>query len=108
MSKVTIQIVHMSDSEWSSQANGRLMDRIAEAVLLGENPPDIVEVHEHGGWFLQYAMLGQELTIVGSANEGWLKPARVLNFLRDVREIGSVYLPEIRRTDVPVPVVSAE
>jgi hypothetical protein len=61
--------VHLGDNEWGSD----LMMRVAAGVMgspaYAGKEPLVVTVHEHAGWWLQFAMVDGHLTIVGTAND---------------------------------------
>ena len=73
--------VHMAPSEWASHREGRIMEELAlEAIerhkdKITANSDVLVEVWEHGGWWLQFNGAGQR---VGSANDAasWPKNVR--------------------------------
>lgn len=94
---VRIQVVQMADDEWSSQEIGGIMDRIAKEILTGKNPPNIVTVQEHGGWFLQYAMIDGKIEIVGTANGSAFFTDRIKEYRESIFNAKFTYLPRIER-----------
>ena len=64
-SKVRSIRIFLADNEFSS-----VMPKVAKNFIeknYGETPL-VVTVHEHGGWFLSYAMVDGNLEIVSSAD----------------------------------------
>ncbi len=75
-SELPIVYVHLADNEYSSHQGGRIMENVAKEMFryftteLGY-PRLEVEVVEHGGWHLRYALdKDGEPMIIGSANDG--------------------------------------
>ena len=77
--------LNMASDEWAGHEGGRIMERLAREQL--DLHPDkftpesivIVEVYEHGGWWLHYTLHPDNptgpLLIVGTANDsGKLSP----------------------------------
>jgi hypothetical protein len=63
--------VHLADNEWQSNTD---MREIAQAHIEEHGPADpdsilVVTVYEHAGWSLTYALLDNEVTVIGSAND---------------------------------------
>lgn len=54
--------VHLGDKEWGNET----MARVAAEHFAADPSLTVVEVYEHGGWFLQYRRDGR---IVGTAND---------------------------------------
>lgn len=65
---ITRQCIHLASNEWGSG----LMDEIAGAHFEqyeGDKEALILEVYEHGGWYLTYGWIAGRIRIVGSAND---------------------------------------
>ena len=58
-----------------------LMKRVAMEHFRKEENLDVVEVHEHGGWYLAYLCDG---TIVGTANDTAQLDPKAISFLRNI------------------------
>ncbi len=73
--------IWMKSSEYSGHENGGIMERLAREALqrhadkIGRDSCVIVEVQEHGGWWLHYTVNpdtlnpADKLVIVGTAND---------------------------------------
>lgn len=63
--------VHLADNEWGLEIMDRLareyIDKHVSQVKAGETI--CVTIHEHGGWWLSYTMIGGKMITVGSAND---------------------------------------
>lgn len=58
--------IHLANDEWGSD----LMRKVAEDYLAStSNPYAVVTVHEHAGWFLEFAKLNGRTIVVGTAND---------------------------------------
>lgn len=82
---VYYQPVYMAENEYD---RGRLMDKIAESILAApenEGKTMIVCVHEHAGWFLDYAMVDGMPRIVGTANDQVAFPPEVRAWSATIR-----------------------
>lgn len=87
--------IHLADNEYGST----LMRTIAEEILSSHPHKErlVVNVYEHGGWWLEYALVGGEVKIVGSANDRaqWSEPVRA--WWEWWNKCKAEYLPTIRR-----------
>jgi hypothetical protein len=63
-------------------------------------------VFEHAGWYLTYALIGGEMTVIASANDGACYSAEVRKWWEERRSAKWDYLPSIRRENAPEPVAS--
>lgn len=89
-----IQEVHLAADEWGNS----LMREIAvELINQQYNDFYVVEVHEHGGWWLQFARFNGEVMCVGSANDSAQFTHPIRKFHRMIRKMPTVQLPAIRR-----------
>jgi hypothetical protein len=106
----TIYRVHvqMGPSEWAGNDDGRKMENIAREVfeqyrhLNTEGSVVVVEVWEHGGWFLHFAEdenICDPLIIVGTANDRAQLSERANALGRRFQGAKTEYLPSIRRED---------
>lgn len=69
MKTVVLALVKLGPHEYG---NERMRQAALEALrhpLLAGKKNVAVEVYEHAGWWLQFAPLGGELVVVGSAND---------------------------------------
>jgi hypothetical protein len=84
--------INLADHEWGNE----LMREVADAYFASHPTLDplVVEVHEHAGWFLQFARCG---TVVGTANDGCRFPERAKAIIGSLRNRHVHYLPSIRR-----------
>ncbi len=96
--KLFLQTVHLAADEW----NNEIMLEVATELL--NKPPQmekddiyVVEVYEHGGWWLQYAKIDSEIIVVGTANDAAVMPHKAKHLQERARGAESVYLPAIRR-----------
>lgn len=71
--KARIWMEHCSDSEWGNE----VMRQIAAERFAADDTIDIVEVHEHAGWYLSFTRDGMT---VGTANDGAKFPQNVLDW----------------------------
>lgn len=95
MTEVYIQPVRMGAKEWGSN----VMIGIANELftLHRDTPYLVVEVWEHGGWWLQFARLNGITTVVGTANDGAVFTDNVSQFHREIRSMKTVMLPLLTR-----------
>lgn len=93
-SKVRSVRIFLADDEWSD-----VMSRVAQNFIeknYGETPL-VVTVHEHGGWFLSYAMVDGNLEIVSSANGKAIYSDKVQAFRNAIYDSEWEPYTEIRR-----------
>ena len=93
--EVYIQTVFLGDKEWGNEK----MIGVANSMfnVYRDTPYLVVEVHEHGGWWLQYARINGVTTVVGSANDMACYPDHVKNYHAEIRGMRTTMLPTIRR-----------
>lgn len=87
--KVKMLTIYLGPKEYGNE----LMDKVAREAFSKDETLDVVQVHEHGGWFLSYLRDG---TIVGTANDLAILKPKALDFIHSVEQVD--YLPEIRRS----------
>lgn len=61
--------VYLAGNEWGNET----MLRFATEALTSRKRPagiEVVTVMEHGGWWLEYSLIGGAVTVVNSANGG--------------------------------------
>lgn len=83
MRRVRFVHVRMADDQWGNE----LMDKLAAMAMAEHAEPGatvIVNVQEHAGWFMDYAMIGGRLTVISSANDLAYKTLEVRSFLAEV------------------------
>ena len=96
MEKVYLLYVHLADNEWGND----VMHRVATELLRSKQyqKPLVVEVHEHGGWWLQYTLAKNgEVMVVGTANDGALFQGEAMEFRKKAAKAEIVYAGNIRR-----------
>ncbi len=69
--------IFLGPREWGND----LMRRVAMEALAADPSLDVVEVHEHGGWYLTFLRDG---TIVGTANDQAHLNDRAIQFLNSI------------------------
>jgi hypothetical protein len=77
--KIKFVHVRMGDDQYGNE----LMDKLAQKALAEHSEPGamvIVNVQEHGGWFLDFAMINGKLCTVDSANDQAYKPPEIRAF----------------------------
>lgn len=89
-------IVKLARHEWGVE----LMNRIAQSVIEDLGAGVVVEVWEHGGWWLCYTWLEGHTVVVGSANDQAAWSPRVKAFWDRANSEEWEYLPEINREAV--------
>jgi hypothetical protein len=88
--------IRMADHEWSSQQGGQIMQNLALEYLATHPAIGMVEVMEHGGWWLSFARNddGAGVMCVNSANDqahwsdavkAWWKANQDLHYVGSVR-----------------------
>lgn len=92
--------VHMARNEWSKDRQGRLMEELAfhyteiNKDKIGPDDDILVEVWEHGGWWVAYNKAG---LCVGSANDAAHWSDEVRQWWDRYRGAEQVYLGTVRR-----------
>lgn len=85
-------VIHLADNEYGNEK----MDEVAQEYF--RKHPDIpnliVDVREHGGWWLQYARCG---TVVGTANDAALFGPNGAKLRAQLATCRLEYLGSIRR-----------
>jgi hypothetical protein len=89
--------IQLADDEWGSP----LMEAVATSALRdpahADKQPLVVVVHEHGGWWLAFTMLGGEAAIVYTANDVAVFRGAARKFRHRADTATWVYLPPINR-----------
>jgi hypothetical protein len=80
--------VYLGPKEWENE----LMCQVAREAFAADLSLDVVQVNEHGGWFLTYL---RDCTIVGTANDQAHLDVKATEFLNSVYGYDSA--GEIRR-----------
>jgi hypothetical protein len=96
---VVTQWIHMASDEWGCN----LMDAVADEAFgkyEGDKSKLLVEVHEHGGWYLAYAWIDGRVRVVSSANDAACFPKEVSEFWRMYNKASRTMLPTIRRGQI--------
>jgi hypothetical protein len=100
-SPYVFQMIQLADNEWGNELMGAVA---ASAFVDNQEIADrlVVEVREHGGWYLIYAVVGGRMRVVGTANDAARFDQDVREFWQQVRQasaggVSPVYLPSIRR-----------
>jgi hypothetical protein len=103
----TVQPVYLAAGEYDQPdaTYGSLMRRIAVQLLQQPDGPTLVEVHEHGGWWLSYAWVDGRFTIVSTANDQWQAPPEIVEFWKRFNNARVEYRPAIRREATTPPAV---
>ena len=93
--------VRMADDEWQSSHD---MTKIAaEQFALHPERPLVVNVQEHAGWWLEYSMSGDNLIVVGTANDGATISDDRREFWKKYGKVPSRNLcPTIYRNELPM------
>jgi hypothetical protein len=81
--------IYLGPREWANE----LMCQVAREAFAADTTLDVVQVNEHGGWFLTYLRDG---TIVGTANDQAHLNYKAVEFLNKVYGYDSA--GEIRRS----------
>lgn len=80
------------------------MRKVAEEIFndpaYKDKQPLTVQVYEHAGWWLQYAMIDGEAVVVGTANDAASMSPAVRAFHDKYRHATITMLPGIRRNDL--------
>lgn len=94
------QRISLADNEWGNE----LMRNIAMDALMAHDEPMqmVVEVHEHAGWYITYALDLEGVVAIGSANDMAQPTYRARKVAERFKGATWVYLPSIRRETVPV------
>lgn len=92
MSKVIRQRVYLGAKEYGTDK----MREVAAEIFAAHPDTEymIVEVHEHGGWWLHFIRSG---VTVGTANDAASLSKEAYAFGDTVKGFGTEYLPDIRR-----------
>lgn len=85
--------VHLADHEWGNE----LMEKVAMETFdaYPHLDPIVVEVYEHGGWYLTWARHDGRVFTVGTANDQWPGSQESKAFWRSVTD--SKFVADIRR-----------
>ncbi len=62
-------LIYLADDEWGNQLMIRLADEALADPRYAACQPLVVAVYEHGGWWLEFALLEGSTTVVASAND---------------------------------------
>lgn len=99
MTTVHVLRVHLADHEWGN----RLMELVAEEALLDPahagRHPLVVTVHEHGGWWLSFALIDGRPSVVYTANDAAAFAGKQREFREAAYRADWQYLPEVWRND---------
>jgi hypothetical protein len=87
---VRILDIHLGAREYGNE----LMREVAQGAFAADPALDVVHVHEHGGWFLEYVRDG---FIIGTANDRATLSSHARDWFEAHRGLRREYLPEIRR-----------
>jgi hypothetical protein len=80
--------INLGPKEWENE----LMNQVAMEAFAADSSLDVVEVHEHAGWFLSYLRDG---TVVGTANDRAHLSTKAIDFLKSIHGYDSA--GDIRR-----------
>jgi GH15 family glucan-1,4-alpha-glucosidase len=85
-------LIHCADNEWGNE----VMLQLAKERFAADPTLDIVEVYEHGGWFLAW---NRDLVCVGTANDMARLSPEARSFLKKFTD--RQYVGQHRRPDEP-------
>jgi len=86
MTLYTHQMIHMTDDEWGNEL---MLELATEAIQAFTGPGElVVEVHEHGGWFLTFARINGKIECVSSANDCAQFTQKITQFWSDYNSAG--------------------
>jgi hypothetical protein len=109
--KVHVITVHLANKEYGSQimlqvaadtfAKNKGLQLSADKTADGQDTEKVcvVKVYEHGGWWLQYAMMPDDgrIVVVGTANDVACFPPEIQQLRDNLKRAEFVYEPEIWR-----------